>query len=65
MAFYAFVHEPPVPRTQFESEPKKADDVPASSFDQALTNVLIRFPEAYHAVVNEMRRLKAERKGSP
>jgi hypothetical protein len=72
MAFYAFVHEPPVPRTQFETEPKKTEEVravdpeaPMSDFDQALTNVLIRFPDAYHAVVDEMRRLRATRKGSP
>ena len=63
MAFYAFVHEPPVPRTQFETEPKKTEDVPASSFEQAMTNVLIRFPEAYRAVVVEMRRLHEEEKG--
>ena len=63
MAFYAFVQEPPVPRTQFNSDEKQTEDVPARSFEQAMTNVLIRFPEAYRAVVDEMRRLDDEEKG--
>ena len=63
MAFYAFVEEPPVPRTQFEIQPKKAEDVRASTFEQAMNNVLVRFPEACRAVVEEMRRLDEEEKG--
>ena len=36
-----------------------------SDFDQALMNVLLLFPEAYRAVVEEMRRLRAEKERSP
>ena len=65
MAFYAFVLEPPLPRTQFDTEPADDAEAPMSDFDQALTKVLLLFPEAYRAVVEEIRRLRAERKGSP
>ena len=67
MAFYAFVLEPPLPRTQFDMQATQADaeEAPLSDFDQALMNVLLLFPEAYRAIVEEMRRLRAERKRSP
>jgi hypothetical protein len=68
MAFYAFVTEPPLPRTQFDVQADvQADDeeAPLSDFDQALMNVLLLFPEAYRAVVEEMRRIRGERKRSP
>ena len=58
MAFYAFMSEPPEPRTRFETkEETKTEAVAPSSFEQAMVNVLVRYPEAYRAVVDEMRRL--------
>ena len=58
MAFYAFMTEPPEPRTKFETkEDTKAEAVAPGSFERALMDVLIRYPEAYRAVVDEMRRL--------
>lgn len=69
MAFYAFVLEPPAPRTEFrDTEPTKSEeteDVRARAFEQAMVNVLIRFPEAYRAVLEDMRRLQVEEKKSP
>ena len=67
MAFCTFLAEAPEPRTKFENKPVAAEEVradaPASAFERAMVNVLIRFPEAYEAVVEEMRRLDAEEKG--
>ena len=67
MAFCTFLAEAPEPRTKFESKPVAAEEVcadaPVSAFEQAVTNILIQFPDAYHAVVEEMRRLDAEEKG--
>ena len=55
MAFYAFVLQPPAPRTEFvETEPTKSErieDVRARVFEQAMVNALIRLPEAYRAVL--------------
>ena len=68
MAFYAFAAEAPTPRTQFETEPAKIAETAAavpSVVEQAVVNVLIRFPEAHRAVVEEIRRLREERKQSP
>ena len=65
MAFYAFVTEPPVPRTQFETEPNETEAAEPNVLERAMVNVLSRFPEAYRAVVEEIRRLREERKQSP
>lgn len=68
MAFSTFLTEPPLPRTEFRVEPEmKAEENTdaARNFEQAMVNVLINFPEAYHAVVDEMRRLDAEEKKGP
>ena len=70
MAFYAFLPEPPLPRTEFkETEPTKSEELKTGEagdprvFEQAMVNVLTRFPEAYRAVMEEMRRLDDEGKG--
>ena len=65
MAFYAFLPEPPMPRTEFKDiEPTKSDESEgARGFEQAMVNVLTRFPDAYRAVMEEMRRLDDEGKG--
>ena len=65
MAFYAFVTEPPVPRTQFETQPNETEAAEPNVLEHAMVNVLARFPEAYRAVVEEIRRLREERKQSP
>ena len=67
MAFYAFLPEPPAPRTEFKDiQPTKSDESAEDTraFEQAMVNVLTRFPDAYRAVMEEMRRLDDEAKGT-
>ena len=54
-----------MPRTEFkDKEPTKSDESKDKhAFEQAMVNVLTRFPEAYRAVMEEMRRLDDEGKG--
>ena len=51
-----------MPRTEFKSK-ESEESKDKHAFEQAMVNVLTRFPEAYRAVMEEMRRLDDEGKG--
>ena len=67
MAFYAFMTEAPPPRTVFSATPQidEAGAEEARVFEEKLRAVLVSFPEAYQAVMDEMDRLEAQRVRSP
>ena len=52
--FCTFQKQPPSSRTTFKNTGQKA-------FEQVITDVLIRFPEAYQAVLDELRRFEEDR----
>ena len=55
-----FRSEPAAPRTLFRDRamPEVSHRDPVSVATQAMANVLVAFPEAYQAVLAEMRRLR-------
>ena len=62
--FCTFQKQPPSPRTTFKNagqENPRTDNAKQKAFEQAITDVLSRFPEAYQAVLDEMRRLEEDR----
>ena len=56
MAFYAFALEPPLPRTDFAVAAEPEAEIQVSDFELVVANALMQFPEAYRAVVEEIRR---------
>lgn len=61
MAFYAFAPDPPPPRTTFQSpsvQQEPCEDCVVTEFELLVANVLMSFPEAYRAVVAELRRVR-------
>ena len=67
MAFYAFLAEAPPPRNVFSTIPQidEAAAEEAQVFEEKVRAVLVSFPEAYQAVIDEMHRLEAARVRSP
>ena len=61
MAFYAFALEPPLPRTEFiacssENVGEACSDGLITEFELVIADALMAFPEAYRAVVENVRR---------
>ncbi len=60
MTSYAFVIAAPPPRFEYRTETEETAEVsprPVRAIEQAVANVLVNFPEAYRAVLDEARRL--------
>ena len=62
-----FCSEPAVPRTRFREAGAAdvSDPVTVSVAAQAMANVLVTFPDAYQAVLAEIRRLRPREDRAP